>query len=247
MIVNYRWLFVLLFIGIIAISPTKAQDSTQQTLIMTFDQALEIARQNSHSIKQTHYLQQEKQQLSKASKGLYMPHVGVTASYMVMSDDLTLDLTPVRDAITPLYSALGNYGVFAGVPNPDPATSQAMPVLPQNISTEAIRGKFQEGLAEIQSAEWDRMIQKKEFGTVAATMMWPLYAGGKIHAANKAAGLELQEAEETMRQKEGELMSELVERYFGLSLADAALTFRYRDAPSKSVHRRPTPTIHSGV
>jgi len=222
---DFRLKLILYSLFIIGISKTSGQDSVPK-LIMTFDQALEIAKQNSHIIKQTQYLQEEKIQLSKASKGLYLPKIGITASYMMLSDDLTLDLTPVRDAITPLYSALGNYGVFSGVPNPDPATNQQMPVLPDNLSTQVVRNNLQQGLATIQSSEWDRMIQKKQFGTVAATMLWPLYTGGKIQAANRAAHIEQQEAGEVMKQKEGELLTELVERYFGLSLARQAVLVR---------------------
>lgn len=202
-----------------------AQDSVPKMMI-SFDHAFEIAKQNSHIIKQTQYLQEEKMQLAKASKGLYLPHVGLTANYMMLSEDLTLDLTPVRDAITPLYSALGNYGVFSGVPNPNPATNTAVPILPDNASTQVVRGQLLEGLTQIQNAEWDRLIQKKQLGTIAATIQWPLYAGGKIRSANKAASLEQSEADETMRQKEGELLNELVDRYFGLSLARQAVLVR---------------------
>jgi outer membrane protein TolC len=215
----------LIFILFTGTSKVVGQDSVPK-MLMSFDQAFELAKQNSHLIKQTEYLKEEKTQLAKSTRGLYLPQVGVTASYMFLSDDLTLDLTPVRDAITPLYSALGNYGVFSGVPNPDPNTNAVMPVLPDNMSTKAVRGQLQEGLTQIQSAEWNKMIQKKQFGTVAATVNWPLYAGGRIRSANKAASLELTEADETMRQKEGELLSELVERYFGLCLAQQAVYVR---------------------
>ncbi|HEX3006820.1 MAG TPA: TolC family protein [Bacteroidales bacterium] len=216
---------ILLFLGLLGITTAKGQDSIPR-MMMTFDQAFDVAKQNSHLIKQTTYLKAEKEQLAKASKGMYLPTVGLTGSYMFLQDDLSLDLTPVRDAITPLYSALGNYGVFSGVPNPDPATNKAVPILPDNLSTQAVRGQLQQGLTQIQNAEWDKLIQKKQFGTIAATAQWPLFAGGKIHAANKAASIEASEVDETMRQKEGELLSELVERYFGLSLAYQAVLVR---------------------
>lgn len=217
--------FLLFIFFLFRITLTDGQD-TVPGVPMSFDQALDMARQNSHIIRQTNYLREEKDQLAKASKGLYFPRVGITASYLILPEDLTLDLTPVRDAITPLYSALGHYGVFSGVPNPDPATNTVMPLLPENLSTPAVRGQLLQSLSQVQNAEWNRLIQKKQFGTVAATAQLPLYAGGKIRAANQAAMLEQKEAGETLLQKEGELLSELVERYFGLGLANEAVLVR---------------------
>lgn len=211
---NARIMLIALTFVLASTSFSKAQDSTAQTML-SFEQALELTRQNSHVIKQTQFLQQEKEQASKASKGLYLPKIGISGSYMMMSDNIHLDLTPVRNAITPLYEALGNYGSFSGIPN-----------VPDNMTTQIVRGKLNEGLAQVQNAEWDQMIQEKDFGTIAATFQWPIYVGGKIRAANKVSSLERHEADEIARQKEGELTSELVERYFGLSLAKQAVKVR---------------------
>jgi outer membrane protein TolC len=186
---------------------------------LSFDDALDISVQNSHTLKQMNYLQKEKDQEAQATKGYYLPKIGITASYMLLSDDLHLDLTEVKDAITPLYGALGKYGVFSGVPNPDPVSNQVVPILPDNVSTQVVRNKLNEGLASIEAANWDRTIQKKQFGTVAATFQWPIYVGGKIRAANKVSAIEKREVAEQTLQKNGELLSELTERYFGLCLA----------------------------
>lgn len=202
-----------------------AQDSGKLTQL-TFEEALRLVRENSHVLKQSDYLHKEKEQEMRAAKGLYLPKVGIAASYMVMSDDLTLDLTPVRDAITPLYSALGNFGDFSGIPNPDPNTSQQMPILPDDVSTQIMRQKLREGLATVQEGEWNKMIQEKQFGTVMANFQWPIYAGGKIQAANKAAAIQLTDAGQKSHQKEDEIMSELVERYYGLCLAQQAILVR---------------------
>jgi outer membrane protein TolC len=204
--------------------PLKAQNNPA-TQKLTFDEAWLMTQQNSHVMKQVQYLQEEKNQSAKASRNLYLPTVGIAASYIFMSDNLHLDLTPVKNAITPLYSALANYGVFSDVPYQIPGTSTVIK-LDQTASTTAVRQQLQTGLTQIQSANWDEMIQRKQFGVVAATMMWPIYAGGKINIANRAARIEADEVSEVSRQKQGELMSELAERYFGLCLARQAVKVR---------------------
>ena len=217
-----RSFFCMLFV--LSILLLKAQDSTK--VLMSFDQAREISMRNSHEIKQIQYLQEEKNQEVKAARGYYLPKVGITATYMLMSDDLHLDLSEVKDAITPLYSALGHYGVFTGVPNPDPATNTAMPILPDNYSTQAVRTQLLGGLDQIEQASWDKTIQKKDFGLVAATAQWPIYVGGKIRAANAAANIESKEVSEQAKAKNCELITQLVERYYGLCLAQQAVVVR---------------------
>ncbi|MDP4267733.1 MAG: TolC family protein [Bacteroidota bacterium] len=198
----FSMMIFLLMLGLLVNTPVFSQVKT-----LTFEQALEMSLKNSHIIKQSDYLQKEREQEVKAAKGLYFPKIGITAEYVNMSDDIHLDLSPVRDAITPLYSTLSKYGNFS------------ITGVPDAMATPMIRKGLLQGLQSVNSAEWDQTIQKKQFGTVAATFEWPLYTGGKIKAANKAAKIQLGEAKENTRQKQGELMSELVERYYGLCLA----------------------------
>ena len=82
---------------------------------LTFEQALGLSLQNNHLIKQSRHKSLQLEQEEKAAKGLHLPRLSLSASYVLMSDNIQLDLTPVRDAITPLYSALGHYGKFGGV------------------------------------------------------------------------------------------------------------------------------------
>ena len=185
-----QWIMVLLIVLGLSGSNTLGQD-TIPTRKLTFEQAWELTTQNSHVFKQVQFLKAEKTEAAWAAKGLYLPKIGVNASYMLMSEDLTLDLTDVKNAILPLYQVL----IPAAVP-------------------------------QVANANWDPTIQKKQFGVVAATFQMPLYTGGKIAAANKVAKIERNEVDEVMRQKEGELMSELVERYFGLCLAFQAVQIR---------------------
>ncbi len=203
---------------------------------VTFADAYEQMNQNSHVLKQVGFEIREKEADRKAMWGLRTPKVFVTANAVQMADPLTLDLTPVRDAITPLYKALGKYGNFSGVPNPDPKTSGVMPVLPDNVSTAVLRAKLEEGLTTINAAEWNKMIQEKQFAAVNANFVWPLYTGGKINAANKASQIYEDEAGLNKKQKEGELLSELASRYYGLVLAEQACKVREQVSDAMKKH-----------
>jgi outer membrane protein TolC len=213
---------ILLLKGILLFGQSAPAEPTN----LTFEEALDLTLQNNHLIRQSNNKSLQMEEEVKAAKGLHFPKLSLSASYIYMSDNLELDLTPVRDAITPLYNTLGHYGKFGGVPNPNPATSAAMPYLPDDISTTVIRGKMLEGLETVNSANWIQTIQDKRFGTVNAGFVFPLYTGGKINAANNAAKIKLEESKIETVQKSHELSVELVERYFGLMLANQAVKVR---------------------
>jgi outer membrane protein TolC len=182
---------------------------------LSFGQALDFTYQNSHVLKEVYYLQKQKDQERLAAKGLYFPTIGVTASAMKMSDPLELDLNPLKDAITPLYKTLGSYGKFGDVPG-----------LTDDMATQVMRQKLNAGLSQIQNEDWTQVIQKQQFAVVAATLQWPVFTGGKILIANKSAEILKKDVQDVSRQKEGELMSELVERYYGLCLASSIVKVR---------------------
>jgi len=217
---------VLIISLLMTVFSVCGQNNPTNSKNLTFEEALSLSLQNNHLIKQYNNKSLQMEQEVKAAKGLHFPRISLSASYVYMSDNIQLDLTPVRDAITPLYNTLGHYGKFGGVPNPDSKTNGSIPYLPDDVSTAVIRGKMLEGLDAVNNAEWITTIQEKKFGMVNAGFVMPLYTGGKINAANKAAKIKFEASEIETIQKSHELTSELVERYFGLILANQAVKVR---------------------
>jgi outer membrane protein TolC len=208
-----KWLsFLTLFLLLDLVMQAKEPILVKK---MSFDQALEITLQHNHNLKQADYLKKQKKQEANAAISLRFPSIGITAIYEAMSNPIHLDLSAVKDAISPLYETLSKYGKFGDIPG-----------LTDDVATQVIRGKLSQGLQGIENSNWDQMIQKPQFGTVAATFQWPLFTGGKINAANKAASIGNKEADENVRQKEGEVITELVERYYGLCLAQQSILVR---------------------
>jgi outer membrane protein TolC len=207
--------------------------SQTEKISLTFEQALEMSYSNNSIFKQNELLKKEKAEERKAALGLYLPQISLSANYMYLNQDLTLDMTPVRDAITPLYDALGNFGSFTGASIPgspgkymiDPATGNPFPVTDDQV-TSIVRAKILEGKKTVMAGEWNQMIQKQSFATLSANVMWPLYAGGKIRAANDAAKLRQTDAEIQAEQNTFHHINEMVERYYGLCLAYQVKTVR---------------------
>ncbi len=216
----YKRFLGLLIVVVLTFEMGIAQKS------ITYEQALKLCFENNLGIKASQSHVDAKEREMKAQRGLFLPRISLMAAYSMMSDDITIDMNPIKESITPLYLALSKYGRFSDIPNPDPNTSQIIPVFDENFSTMLAREKLAEGLEKIEAADWTKTIQKKQFGSLHANLIMPIYAGGKIRAGNKVASIYHKEALNEQEILKSELSSTLVERYFGLVLAREALKVR---------------------
>ena len=69
-------------------------------------------------------------------------------------------------------------------------------------------------------------VQDDSFWRANIRATWPVYTGGKVTAANRAAEARVSDVEAQRRQAEESLASELVRRYYGLRLAMSARDVR---------------------
>lgn len=69
-------------------------------------------------------------------------------------------------------------------------------------------------------------VQNDEFWRFNVSFRWPVFTGGRIIAANRAAEAYLEESHEKLRRTESALISELARRYYGLRLAQQVALVR---------------------
>ncbi|MBZ0270031.1 TolC family protein [bacterium] len=74
--------------------------------------------------------------------------------------------------------------------------------------------------------EFETVVQDDAFWQARLTATWPIFTGGRILAANRAAGAQLSRTQEKRRATEQSLTSELARRYFGLRLAGSVRDVR---------------------
>lgn len=230
-----KWLASTWMLVVLCIT-ANAQAPENERKLISFQEAFEMASLHNPAILRAKEKLAQAEQELKAARGYYFPQVGVSATAIALSENLTFDLSPVRDAIVPLYQTMGTYGNFSGVPNPDPNTAGVMPVLPDNISTQVVRSELMKGAEKVNNAEWEVMIQERYFATLSANVTMPLYMGGKIRAANHAAAIKFRSAETELNNAKGELMVEVAQRYFGLALAHEALSVRSKVLQTMEKH-----------
>ncbi len=81
-------------------------------------------------------------------------------------------------------------------------------------------------------------VQEDRFLRGQLTAIWPVYAGGRILAAQQAAGAGLAEAEATARHTANSLFSDLVQRFYGAQLARVIRTMRTEALAGLEAHLR---------
>lgn len=82
-----------------------------------------------------------------------------------------------------------------------------------------------EGLAML-GLDLSYTLQRRNTAFLGGDIVVPIFAGGKIWAANKAAKINEQRTAEQSRKVRGALLTEIVERYFGVELARRGVAIR---------------------
>jgi outer membrane protein TolC len=82
------------------------------------------------------------------------------------------------------------------------------------------------------------VIQKEQVGIASLDVIWPIFTGGKIMAANKAMDAKIDEAQYKIEETKSKLNTELVERYYGYRLATKAVILYQETLDVMLLHQR---------
>ena len=83
---------------------------------------------------------------------------------------------------------------------------------------------------------WDLTLQDKNFGFAFSSINWPIFAGGKIKAANEAAEIKYELSENHHQIKENSLTIKLINYYYSLKLAKEAESLRKKVYETVEIH-----------
>ncbi|MCC8035122.1 MAG: TolC family protein [Rikenellaceae bacterium] len=203
-----RKIFTVVILFLAPLSASKGQ-TNPDGIPVTFEDALNIAVGGSPALEAVQYERTAAMFERRAAQGLRSPSIGLSATYVHMQKAWELKGSDLAGG---LFDDLGN----AGITVPDDIANVANNLLDRFGFT----------------------ILHRDFATVGASITVPIFTGGKINAANRAAKIAEETVTEKSRQVEGELMSELVERYYGLLLAEQAVEVRRQVVEAMQEHLR---------
>lgn len=143
-----------------------------------------------------------------ATRGLYYPKVELMGAYMLTQRNMDIDLSGKKGVIESGANALINQGVANG------------------LFTPAIGDMLHSLLSPLQGLNLRYTLQKRSFGVVATKLTMPIYIGGRIRVANKAAKIRLNIEEYQLDATQSHLYTTLVEQYYGVVVLEYAVSVR---------------------
>lgn len=186
-----------------AMLPSAAAAQTGGQML-SLDEAVAVTLTENPALKAAAYEERAAQQERRAAIGLRMPQINITGAYAYMAKDIGFDFNNLKGPVKDLTGKVLGSGLI------DPS------LIP------GIQGL----LNPIVGADWFLKVQDQSLGFVGGEVTIPIWMGGKINAANRAARINEKTAVEQGNQTRNALISELVERYFGLSLATQVVEVR---------------------
>lgn len=199
---------------ILALTTVMQLPAQEQGRTLSLEEALEMTLSDNPAIRAAEFNRRTAQQERRAAIGLRMPQIGITGSYAYLGKDIEIDLNNMK---TPVQNLAGQ-------------------ILQSGMIPPAYLPSISQMLSGAMAADWALPLQDRSLGFVGGDVTVPLWMGGKINAANRAARINEQTARSQGIQQRNALVSELVERYYGLALARQVVAVRQQVADGVRKH-----------
>lgn len=189
---------VLLLWGALWAAGAQAQSAGVSSTSMNFDAAWEQLRAHSGKLAAAQSALQGKRLQSEGLQNLGGPSVSVSAATYAYNASLNVDLNPINQRLLQAGQSLQAPMQALHIP------ASAFPSLPSSYTYN----------------------QHGNGDTASVSLLWPLYLGGTPDAANAFVAAQGDEALADTQRTADELMTLLVQRYFGAQLAARAAQLR---------------------
>lgn len=174
--------------------------ATAQQMV-SFSDALSTMVERNKAISSAKYGVDAAYREYRAAQGLRMPKIDLVGCYTLMQHSIDIDLGGAKGVVTESLDGLISNGVLQGFITPTIAS----------LLTDAIN--------PLMGSDWRYTLQKRHFGFVGTTLTVPIYMGGRISIASRVAKLKIDGAQIGLNGVTSTLITELVERYYGVILA----------------------------
>lgn len=181
---------------------------TQTVVSLTLDGAVSKGLQNNQKISQYNERVRGKRYEEKNAIGNLAPVVTLNAGYTHMDDPLTMSLDPIRDAMISLQAR--DQVQFANIQSQmkgGPAIDNPSSAMYQAVYKTAY-GAYDKAIPHFIDT-----LKEQEYPSLSATVVQPLFTGGKIISGIKAARLDKEVAVSELKKIKNEVSGEIISYY----------------------------------
>jgi outer membrane protein TolC len=177
---------------------------------LTLDDAVNTALKNNPKIKQYREKSTQKKYADIEAWSNFLPKINITASYTHLNDPLILDLDPIREVIIGLQSK--NQAELTNIYN---IIQNGTALTPAQKAYAA-----QQASLQLNSAipSFKEIFKDQDYKTATITGVQPIFLGGKLLAAKKFAGDELEASEIELKRTRDDIIQETVNNYITVVL-----------------------------
>jgi len=176
---------------------------------MSFGEAWHLVKNESEALQASRASVEQASHERDSAKDMYWPQLNLSGSYIYLDDDVTLSSTELLDSM-PAGAMLSQMLAELAV---------SMGVTPAQLA-----------------AGTTSTISEREIKSSSLTMLWPLYTGGRISAAQDIAAAGLREAQLQRELQLRDKFEELSKRYFGVVMAEQLVSTRKEVEASLQLH-----------
>ncbi len=189
-------------------SQIDPQITSQGSSSLSLQEAIAIATEYNPAIEAARYNLIASQYKRRAAAGMRLPQVSLTGSYIHMGKDIKVEANHLKPALENSANEIISTGIQSG------------------IITQPTATLLQGALSAIGDADWSLTLQRKILGFIAGEVTLPIFLGGRINIANRTARLDEDIAEHQTSETLNTLITEIIERYFGLVLSNHVISVR---------------------
>ncbi len=197
---------------------------------MSLGQAITTALENNDKIRQYRAKLNQAKYADREASGNFMPSASLQASYNHLDDPLSIDLSPIRDAMIQMQAnnevEFTNIYQLAGGGSALTPEERAAYFSQYSAALDGLLPPFVETFKD------------QDYKTASITVVQPLFMGGKLIAAKKAASAEKRAAEDELTRIENEIIQEAINNYLGIILMQQVVKTREDVLAGMERHRR---------
>lgn len=206
---------------------------------LSLAEAIVRAREANPQIKKERTAVESAESSRSEARSRFLPEFSISGKVTHIDDDIYLDLNPIRTAMISVhgseaYSSYYNQYLSQGADAQTAATYAAYAQQQTESSLESALPSFK------------TKVQDDWFLNLRASVVWPIFTGGKIWSAYKAADENVDAKQAEFDAAESAVLAEVCERYFSLKLAEEMVKLREDSMKNMEEHLERSKKLEDG-